>query len=107
LEHKTFKNFRDSERHPARDDLRIVKTVASKPNRFISFINCNKAYHSINPWTAEKARRFLYASIAKKNCESMWDSSIFTLSDAMPKGYIKNRGLPLPQTSIDEGILIE
>jgi hypothetical protein len=107
LERKTFKNLCDNERYPKRDDLRIVNTFASKPNRFISFINCNNSYHETVPWLAERTRRFVYGSISKKHCESMWDSNIFTLCDALPEDYKKNSGDPLPQTQIDEGILIE
>ena len=106
LESKTLKKLCDNERYPKRDDLRIVKTFASKPNRFISFLNCNNSYHETVPWVADRTRRFVYGAISKKNCESMWDSNIFTLCDAMPKGY-KKSGDPLPQTQIDEGILIE
>lgn len=106
LEHKTFKSLRDSERFPSRDDLRIVKTIRSKPNRFIGLLNCNNAYHETILWTAERARRLIYVSISKKYCESMWDSSIFALGDTLPKDY-KNGGDPLPQTQIDEGIFIE
>ncbi|MEC9332039.1 MAG: hypothetical protein VX409_06340 [Verrucomicrobiota bacterium] len=106
LEERTPTRLREAKRYPKRDDLRIVKTIASKPNRFVSFINCNNSYHETVPWTFGRTRRFLYASISKKHCESMWRSSIFTLFDAMPKNY-KTDGEPLPQKSIDDGVFIE
>ncbi len=60
-------------RYPTDEEVEVVQTLSPKPNRGAIFLNCNRAYHGVNPLRGcTTARKFLYVSIGSKYSRPIW-----------------------------------
>lgn len=63
----------DNLRYPREDEVDIVRRLTPKPNYGGIFLNCNRAYHSVNPLTqCSMPRQFLYVSIGSRYSTPIW-----------------------------------
>jgi hypothetical protein len=60
-------------RYPKDEEVRVVKVLAPKPNRGAVLLNCNSAYHGVQPLTDNKTyRQFLYVSVGSPYSIPIW-----------------------------------